>query len=760
VPAKTILVLETGDKISADARLIEIHNIQTEEAALTGESTPVVKRLDPVKEKTPIADRINMVFAGTIITRGRAHAIVTSTGIKTEFGKIARLIQETKIEPTPLQKKLAQLAKWIGIAAIIIIITTTGFGVLRGGKPIEMFLVAIALAVAAVPEGLPAVVTIGLSIGIRRMAKRNALIRNLPSTETLGSVSVICSDKTGTLTHNEMTVRKIWNGNSVYDVTGSGYSKEGLFAKDGKIIDIKSDKQLNLLLKIGALCNDAKVKEENDRRKVFGDPTEGCLLVSAEKAGLNPEELQKKNPRIDEIQFTSESKRMTTIHQVNNKKVAFMKGAPDVVLELCDRIIVNGRIERLNQQKKREILDANENFARQALRVLGLAYKENITNTKDGENDLTFIGLQAMIDPPREEVKESIGKCKNAGIRVIMVTGDHKTTAVAIAQELGIIGAAVTGQELNDMSDKELQNRIGTIGVFARVNPEHKIRIISALKSNGSIVAMTGDGVNDAPALKKADIGIAMGLTGTDVSKEASDMILTDDNFASIVNAIEEGRGVYDNIRKFFAFLVSGNLGEVAIIFLAIMVGIPLPLTAILILIINLVTDGLPATALSADPFEAGAMERPPRDPHTAIYSGLNNFLIYYPIILTTVTLGLFAWTYTSSNNLQEAQTVAFFTIVMFELYQAFAVRSLERSSFSIGLFKNKYLVLAVISSLAICLGIILIPALQPFFGTVSLSLAEILIITALASTGFIYLEISKTIKHKRNMKAQATTQY
>jgi P-type Ca2+ transporter type 2C len=741
-----ILVLETGDKIAADARIIEAHNTQTQEAVLTGESNPVQKTINTLDKHTQLADRTNMMFAGTIVTAGRTKAVVISTGMNTEFGNIAKLLQKEKQEPTPLQKRFAHLAKWMSVAAVVIIILTFGLGALRGEPLLMIFLVAVSLAVAAVPEGLPAVVTISLAIGVQRMTKRNVLIRNLSSAETLGSVSVICTDKTGTLTHNEMTVRKIWIDNTTIDVSGSGYSKSGVFSADGKEVNPKSG-TLQLLLKVGMLCNDANIKEEGELRSVIGDPTEGALLVSAEKAGLNSEELEKKYPRLNEIEFTSERKFMTTMNRMDGKEYALSKGAPDVLLEKCNRIIINNKINRLTRDIKNDILKQNEKFANEALRVLGFAYKDR---SEDPEKNMIFVGLQAMIDPARLEVASAIQRCKTAGIKVIMITGDHKTTAMAIAKEIGIEGHAITGAELDSFPEDKLSEHIEDIGIFARVDPEHKLKIIGALKSRNLSVAMTGDGVNDAPALKNADIGIAMGLTGTDVSKEASDMILTDDNFASIVDAVEEGRGVYDNIKKFFAFLISGNIGEIAIIFLAILFGLPLPLTATLILVINLVTDGLPAVALGADPFEPGAMQRKPRDQNEPIYSGLSPFLVWYPLFMITGVLGLFILTYFRSSNLARAQTVAFLAMALFELYQAFAARSTRYPSFKVGLFKNSYLIGAVLLSLGVCIAIIYIPALRAIFKTTALSLAEFAIIAAISSIGFIYLEIAKYFNAKR----------
>ncbi|MFO8015645.1 MAG: calcium-transporting P-type ATPase, PMR1-type [Candidatus Woesearchaeota archaeon] len=737
VPGDMIL-LETGEKVPADARLIEASNLQTQEAALTGESNPVKKSLDVLEKNAGIGDRKNMVYSGTMVTKGRGKAVVTGTGMKTEIGKIAHMIQTTESESTPLQQRMAHLGKWLGILTLIICGIVFLAGIIRGEPLLDFFLVAVSLAVAAIPEGLPAVVTVSLALGVKRMVKRHALVRKLPSIETLGCTTVICTDKTGTLTHNQMTVRKIYVDNTTIDVGGSGYEPKGSFSEHTKT--------LSTILRIGALNNNSSMEEKDGEWKVIGDPTEGALIVSAEKLGLDHELLNNKYKRVDEIEFDSGRKRMTTIHEFHGKRLCYVKGAPDVILGLCSHIEVNGKIRKLNKEDKRKILRMNEYYADNALRVLGFAYKElrKGEKKKDYEKDLVFVGLQGMIDPPREEVKGSIEKCRRAGMKVVMITGDFKGTAVAIAKELGIPGKAVSGDELDDI---DLSKEVSDIDIYARVNPEHKLRIVKALQNKGYVVAMTGDGVNDAPALKKADIGVSMGLSGTDVAKEASEMILTDDNFTSIVNAVEEGRGVYDNIKKFFAFLISGNIGEVMIIFLSILFGLPLPLTAVQILLINLVTDGLPAVALGADPFEPNAMERKPRPKNEPIYRNLSHFTIHYPVIMITVTLGLFYYIYTSTGNLAHAQTVAFLTIAAFEMYQAFASRSTRFSSFKVGIFRNRWLVGAVLISVIISMAVIYVPALQPWFDTFPLPAIHLAAVLLLSSLGFIYLELYKTFR-------------
>ncbi|MBU1974402.1 MAG: HAD-IC family P-type ATPase, partial [Nanoarchaeota archaeon] len=567
-----------------------------------------------------------------------------------------------------------------------------------------------------------------LALGIQRMVKKNALVRKLPSVETLGSVTTICTDKTGTLTHNQMTVTKIWANNQVYDITGSGYEPKGVFTLDNKLAN---PEHLQQLLKIGSLCNDAKFEGKDDQRNVLGDPTEAALIVSAEKAGFTNQELNKAEPRLDEIPFSSERKIMTTLH----KKNAYTKGAPDILINQCDRILINGKVRRITREDKKIILKENEQFAGEALRVLGFAYKEN-TNKKDAEQGMVFVGLQAMIDPPREEAKVAIKRCQEAGIRVIMITGDQITTAQAIAKELGITGKAITGQQLNEI--KDLRKQIKDIGIFARVNPEHKLDIVKALKKNGEVVAMTGDGVNDAPAIKKADIGISMGITGTDVAKEASDMILTDDNFASIVNAIEEGRGIFDNIRKFVNYLLSSNLGEITVIFFASIYAsiaggnLFLPLTAIQILWINLITDGLPATALSLDPHSPGIMKRKPRPPRESILSkDLRWDIILFGVLIGVVCFGLFIL-YLGSGEMK-VQTMIFTSLVFFELVRLQTIRS----EYKLGIFSNKPLVGAVLLSIVLHLLTLYTP-LNKIFKTVPLGLIDwgVLVLSSIVLLG------------------------
>ena len=727
VPGDIILLVE-GEKVPADCRLFEAASLQTQEASLTGESTPVSKNVGMIM-KAALADRWNMVFAGTVVTRGHGKAVVAATGMQTELGKIAGMIEEAESPMTPLQIKLKHFGKVLGIGVIAICVVVFLVGVMRGLGPLEMFLAAVSLAVAAVPEGLPAVVTITLALGVQKMIKRNTLVRRLPSVETLGSTTVICSDKTGTFTHNQMTVQKIYVDEKIVDVSGEGYSAKGSFSSKPKDIE--------QLLKIGALCNDAKLNEEN----VIGDPTEGALIVSAAKLGIIKAELEKKHPRKSEVPFSSERKMMTTVHEIGGKKYVFSKGSPEIIIKRCNRILIDGKVKYITKSEKQKILEINDSFAKDALRNLGFAYKE--IEDKISETNLIFVGLQAMIDPPRKEAIVAVNKCEQAGIKVIMITGDHKLTARAIADQLGIKGRAITGEDLDKMSDSELVKHAQDIAIYARVNPSHKVRIVDALKKHGHIVAMTGDGVNDAPSLKKADIGVAMGITGTDVAKEASDMILVDDNFASMVAAVEEGRTIFDNIQKFVEYLLSCNIGEVLTIFTAIIIGLKLPLIAIQILLMNLLTDGFPALALGVEPEEEDVMSRGPRKPGASIVDkrGLVRLSVYGAIMMIG-TLLLFNF-YNPEQNIMYAQTVAFTTLVMFQMFHVFNSRSLENSVFKIGLFRNRKLWYAVMLSIGLQLVVIYSP-LNSIFQTVPLGWQDWALILLASSSIFIIREIHK----------------
>ncbi len=755
-----IIHMEAGDRVPADGRILETVQLQINESVLTGEAEAIEKDMTSLQEDLLLGDLANMAFMGTTVTYGKGKAVVVATGMDTEFGHIAGQMQDIEEERTPLQQRLDTLGKQIGLGVLVlcVVVFVVGF-VTQDIAAMEMFLVAVALAVAAVPEGLPGVVTVALAMGTRRMVARHVIVRTLPAVETLGCTTVICSDKTGTLTHNQMTVKKIFTANQMIDVSGEGYVPEGGFRFQGQDVKAKDHPDLALFLSAAALCNNASLHKEEGSWTWAGDPTELSLLVAAQKAGLTTNQLLKDQPRVGELPFDSDRKRMATMHQNGQSYTVYVKGAPDVLVKRCASIRSNNDLVPLTGEEQSRIGEANEALANDAFRVLGLAYKVSQEKPTDShmEEGLVFLGLVAMKDPPREDARQAIERCRQAGIRTIMITGDHQTTAVAVAREIGLHADAsrvITGAALSKLTDEQFNERVKDIAICARVTPEHKLRIVAALQAQGHVVAMTGDGVNDAPALKKADIGVAMGITGTDVSKEASDMVLTDDNFASIVGAVEEGRGIYDNIRKFFAYLLSGNLAEVAVVFFSSLWSAgPIALTATQILIINLVTDGLPALALGVDPFEPEAMARPPRRRNEPLHHGLRPFILYYPVIVTVVTLGLFYWVYDPAReNVHEAQTVAFLSVAFFEMYQSFAARSTRYPSFKVGLFANRWLVTAVVGSFIVCTGLVYLPVNVPFL---DVSLQEIVnmvppshgmfvLILLLTAVGFLYLEFAK----------------
>jgi len=743
-----MLIIKTGDKIPADCRIVESINLKTDESVLTGESIPVEKHVDPIKDpRTTIPDRKNMLYAGTIVTYGRGKAVVVATGMRTEFGKIAGMLQEMETRKTPLQENLDKLGATLAKIAIVVVAMITLPNILRGEPVLEMFIWGVALAVAVVPEALPAVVTISLAIGMRRMAKRKALIRRLPAVETLGCTSIICSDKTGTLTKGEMTVKKIFVNNMMVDVTGTGYKPEGEFFYDQKKL-ASDDKHLRKLLLAGMLCNDATLRETDGNWVVGGDPTEGALVVAAHKAGLTTEH-REKLPRVGEIPFTPERKRMTTIHKTDQGLVVYSKGAPETILGLCTRILLDGREEKLDKDREEQILKIARDMAGNALRVLGLAYKtlESFHHDREVEKDLVFLGLVGMIDPPREETKNAIIKCETAGIKPVMITGDHKLTAVAIAKQLGILksGIALTGTELEDMDEEEFRRIVEKVEVYARVSPSHKIRVVDALAEKGHVVAMTGDGVNDAPALKKADVGVAMGITGTDVAKEASDMVLTDDNFASIVAAVEEGRAIFGNIKKYLMYLLSSNLGEILVMVAAVALGLPLPLVAIQILWVNLATDGLPALALALDPPEPDIMQQPPRDPKKTIFTKpVVGLTIVGGVWSMIVNISLFMWALNSGRGILEARTIVFVSLVLIQFFKAFNYRSDRHSITKIGLHTNKWLLLAIAWESLLLTLIINLEPLQGPFQTFSLTPLDWLTVLGAATTIFPILELAK----------------
>ena len=776
-----ILVLESGDLVAADARLIDSIELKTDEAVLTGESTAVGKDASVLlSENTPVSDRKNMVFTATHTTYGRGKAVITTTGMKTEFGKIAELVQEAAEEETPLQKKLDAFAKKIGKVVVMVCIVIFGLeafevvsiiwhghGALNLEGFIQAFMSSISLAVSAVPEGLPAIVTISLALGAREFAKRNAIIRKLSAAEGLGAVTVICSDKTGTLTKGEMTVRRLYAGGQFTEVSGVGYEPKGEFQRGSNAVDPVSEQDVLLSLKIGSLCSNAQLEQDDKGLWIIvGDPTEGALVVAAAKAGFTQKLLSKQYPRIGEVPFTSERKRMTTVHLTPEKnRIAFIKGAPEVVLERSNRILENGKEKKLTPAVRERILDVNEQMASSALRVLAMAYRRvpddlNEFNEKTVEDDLVFVGLQGMIDPPREEAIEANKQCVKAGIKTVMITGDHKLTAVAVAKEIGMMkedSLVLTGVELDAKSDEEFEKVVENVVVYARVSPEHKLRIVKALKAKGHIVAMTGDGVNDAPAVKAADIGVSMGITGTDVTREASDLVLTDDNFATIVKAVEQGRVIYDNIRKYARFLIACNFDELLVIgSFAILGGIfspeqfPLPLLPAMILWINLVTDGAPAVSLATDPPDEDVMERKPRKPDEGILHGMGAFILASFILQATGSILVFCLEYyvwpahgfMTAETLMEARTTAFVQAAMFELFVVWNCRSETRSVWRMGRdsFKNKFFVIAEIISIAATLGITYIPVTAKMFGLSPLSITDLAYVIGVASWGLFIL--------------------
>ncbi|MBU05622.1 MAG: ATPase [Dehalococcoidales bacterium] len=748
-----IILLHTGGHTPADARVIDAVNLKLSEASITGESEPVTKTTTPLPETVNLGDRKNMIYMGTSVDYGRGTAVVTATGMATEFGKIATMLQKVKEEKTPLQMNLDRTGKRIAIAALATTFLLAAIGIFHGHALLEMFIWGVSLAVAAVPEALPAVVTISLAIGVQHMVKRHALVRKLPAVETLGCTTVICSDKTGTLTQNQITVRRIYVDGKSVEVSGVGYEPKGNFLLNGQIYEPRKDVHLETLLRNGSLCNDARLVIEDGQWQIKGDPTEGALVVAATKAGLKPEDENSRCPRINEIPFSSESKLMTTVHRTAEGQVAYSKGAPEVILERSQRILQNSKEQELRSTEQEKILSTAHDMASQGLRVLGLAYKPISQPDEAIDQAMVFIGLVGMIDPPREEAKEAIKLCQQAGIKSIMITGDHKWTAVAIARELGLLkdGLTLTGTQVDQLSNQELEDTVEHVDVYARVSPAHKLRIIEALAKKGHVVAMTGDGVNDAPALKKADIGVAMGITGTDVSKEAADMILTDDNFASIVAAVEEGRGIYDNIKKYLMYLLSSNLGEVLVMAIAIIFGGllgtdgALPLIAIQILWVNLATDGLPAIALALDPSVPDIMKRQPRPRTETIFTRPVTILILLGGVWSTVVnLAIFVWALGSGKSLIEAQSLVFVTLVIIQFFKAFNYRSDRLSILEIGIFKNRWLIAAVISQTILLLFLIYVPFLQGPFNTYPLPLVDWIIVVVSAATIFPVLEIGK----------------
>jgi Ca2+-transporting ATPase len=766
VPGDVVL-LRAGDRMPADARLLEAVNLKTDEASLTGESTAVEKdasaRFGP---DAGVGDRRNMVYAGTTATYGRGQAVVVATGMQTEFGRIARMLQEVEEEPSPLAIKMDYIGKRLGTACLGISAAVVALGIFRGNPPLEMVIWGVSLAIAAVPEALAAVVTGALAIGVQRAARRRAIIRRLPAVETLGCTTVICSDKTGTLTRNEMTVRKVFAGGRLLDVTGVGYDPVGEFRADGTAVRLAADPAAERMLLAAALCNDTHFVGDNGVRRVKGDPTEAALLVLAEKAGMAAADLRQAWPRVAEIPFESERKRMTTVHTGRDGSVlAFVKGAPDLLVDRCVAWEGGGQMEPLTPEVRARILDTNDRMASEALRVLGIAFRRldavPARTTPDAlEADLTFLGLVGMIDPPRDEAREAIRACREAGIRTVMITGDHKLTAAAVARELELLtdgngdrsgrrppGASLRvleGRDLDRLSEADLAEMVGEVAVYARVSPEHKMKIVAAWKSQEHVVAMTGDGVNDAPALKRADIGVAMGITGTDVTKEACDMVLADDNFATIAAAVEEGRVIYDNIKKYLTFLLSANVAEILLLGMAGFIGWPLPLVTLQILWVNLTTDGLPALALGVESPEPDLMQRAPRKAGEAVFGrSVLTVLASLSLIILAGTVPIF-YTYWQAEGVAKAQSMTFVTLILFELFFAHACRSLRFTVLQLGLFGNRWLWLATLSSAAMMLAVVYIPGWAKAFHVVPLTPADWAVALSVSFAGFLLVETGK----------------
>jgi Ca2+-transporting ATPase len=776
-----LILLEAGDRIPADARLIYAANFQAQEASLTGESTPVQKAATALdRPDMPLADRTNMAFMGTIAVSGKARALVVATALRTELGRIAAMIQkesEAERAETPLQRRLEQFGYTLLWLALAVVAVVFALGYLRGEPLVAMFMTSVSLAVAAVPEGLPTVVTITLALGVTRMVKRHALIRKLPAVETLGSATVICTDKTGTLTKNEMTVTKLFVGAAAFDVTGEGYQPVGeILAVDGQWSTVNRNAAipehslpltpdpsrlppgLRELLTAAVLCNGATLREENGTWQVIGDPTEGALLVAAAKVALTKEGLEDRASFEAEIPFDAERKMMTVIRRTAEGSMAYVKGAPDVLLPRCThRLTLDGLIEPLSDQQQQIMLDTNASLAQQTLRVLAVAHRRLDTHgmnlsTDAVEKDLVFLGLFAMRDPLRPEAVEAVRLCREAGIKTVMITGDHKETAIAIARDLGLHdgdGSALSGHEMNNLTEEQLAQRVERIAVYARVSAEHKLRIIQAWKRQGAIVAMTGDGVNDAPAIKAADIGIAMGISGTDVTKEAADMVVTDDNFASIAAAVEEGRGVFDNIRKTVHFLLSCNLSEVLVMLFAALLGLPLPLLPIQILWMNLVTDGIPALALAVDPKAPDLMKRPPRRPEARLLDGGRLLAIGGEgLMLGLIALGAFSYSlYGLHQELDQARTVAFTVMVVAQLVHVFNCRSERLSLFQLGVGTNRALVWAFLLSLVVQVAVLTVPAVAPIFKVTPLSIEDWVLMGATGLLPFVVMESIKLLR-------------
>lgn len=761
-----ILVIERGMIVPADARIIKCNNIHADESTLTGESVPVVKNDSAAREKAPLAEQYNMLFASSQITNGNGIAVVVRTGKETEIGKVSSMIKDVKEETTPLQKRLDRMSKQITFAVIFICIVIFIIGIIRGSSLPSMLLIAIAVAVSGVPEGLPTIIAVTLAIGVKKMARMNTVIKKLPAVETLGTCTVVCTDKTGTLTQNKMVIEKIFTMDAEVNVTGEGFDPKGLFMVEGRNIDPTKHKTLSKILEIGIFCNNSEMKKSGEEWLIEGEPTEGALIVLAKKAGLEKREFHSSSPRLKEHPFDPVRKCMSTVHLVEEKQIVYSKGAPELLLKKADYYFEGGKIKKMGKAAREAMLRKNSEYASKGMRVLGLAFKEHKPKEyelKRIESELVFVGLAAMRDPPEPNAKESVRLCKEAGTKVVMITGDNKITAEAIARDLGIYKEGeliMEGPELDRMNDNQFMQVVNKVTVYARATPKHKLRIVDALQKEGHIVAMTGDGVNDAPALKKADIGIAMGKRGTDVAKEAADMVIKDDNFSTIVNAIKEGRTIYSNIRKFIYYFLACNISEVLLVFIAILLGMNPPLTAIMILFINLVTGDLPALGISVEEASSDIMRQKPRDQKESILS--DYLMLKIAQVVPWIVLGtiaMYMWEIMIKHGtIEKAQTMAFVSIVFFELYHVYNAKSWDKSVFTSKTLSNIYINAGVIYSTLFTIIVVYFPPAQRFFETTPLAVSEIVTIAIMAFTIILFTEIQKTavtteIKERERMQ-------
>ncbi len=761
-----IVLLEAGDRVAADMRLIEAHSLRCDEAPLTGESAPVAKQTAVLDEKTPVSERSNRVFSGTSITHGRGRGVVTETGMRSQFGRIAGAVAAVEVGDTPLEKRTAEIGKWLAFISFSVCALVAIISIIRGAVAdtldldfvLTMTMFAVALAVAAVPEALTAIVTGALAIGMRSMARHNALVKRMPAVETLGCTTVVCCDKTGTLTRGEMTVRRLMVGMQTVEVSGVGYSPQGELQLPAGLTG--TDQSLQRLLQGSLLCNDSALSEDGGQFSIQGDPTEGALVVLAEKAGIDSAVTRSLYDRVGEIPFSSERKHMTTQHRTNaDKTLVFMKGAPETVLAHCDRVAYGDDVEKLDEPKRAVILAHNEGMAGDALRVLALAYRELdgqlVGNDDQVESEMIFLGLVGMIDPPRGEALQAVETCSQVGIRTVMITGDHQLTATAIAGELGIYrdgDLVVNGEDLEDMPAAELERIVDRVSVYARVAPMDKLKIVRAWKARNQVVAMTGDGINDAPALKQADIGIAMGISGTDVARESADIILTDDNFATIVKAIQQGRWIYDNIKKYLAYLLESNIAEVVVIGGIVLLMGPdyLPLLPAAILYLNLATDGLPALALGVAPPDPDIMARPPRRPDESVFGwDVKSFILRAVIIEVPIYLWIF---FSHADDWEQARTMLFFMFVAVEFVIALNCRSLVYSIFSVP--PHKWLIIALAWELALIAFLVQFPAVRQAFGITIPGIGDLLLIAAIGLFVMVIIEASKVLLRRYSVSA------